>query len=81
MFCETQELREHLVEYFEENKIQTRSYFAGNLLIHPAYKHLDDYKLYPNSNLALSNVFFLGCSPLYNDKVIDYIHEVCKKWN
>ena len=79
VYCETQELREHLVEYFEENKIQTRSYFAGNLLIHPAYKHLDDYKLYPNSNLALSNVFFLGCSPLYNDKVIDYIHEVCKK--
>ena len=81
VYCETQELREHLVEYFEENKIQTRSYFAGNLLIHPAYKHLDDYKLYPNSNLALSNVFFLGCSPLYNDKVIDYIQEVCKKWN
>jgi CDP-6-deoxy-D-xylo-4-hexulose-3-dehydrase len=81
VFCETQELREHLVEYFEENHIQTRSYFAGNLLIHPAYKHLDDYKLYPNSNLALSNVFFLGCSPLYNDKVIDYIHEVCKEWN
>jgi CDP-6-deoxy-D-xylo-4-hexulose-3-dehydrase len=43
VFCETQELREHLVEYFEENKIQTRSYFAGNLLIHPAYKHLDNY--------------------------------------
>lgn len=81
IYCETQELREHLVEFFEENHIQTRSYFAGNLLIHPAYKHLDDYKLYPNSNLALSNVFFLGCSPLYNYKVLDYIEEVCKKWN
>lgn len=81
VYCETQELREHLVEFFEENKIQTRSYFAGNLLIHPAYKHLDDYKLYPNSNLALSNVFFLGCSPLYNEKVLEYIEQVCKKWN
>lgn len=81
VFCETQELREHLVEFFEENHIQTRSYFAGNLLMHPAYRHLDDYKKYPNSNLALSNVFFLGCSPLYNEKVLNYIHEVCKKWN
>ena len=81
VYCQTQELREHLVEYFEENKIQTRSYFAGNLLIHPAYKHLDDYKLYPNANLALSNVFFLGCSPLYNEKVLSYIEQVCKKWN
>lgn len=81
VYCKTQELREHLVEFFEENKIQTRSYFAGNLLIHPAYKHLDDYKLYPNANLALSNVFFLGCSPLYNEKVLEYIEQVCKKWN
>lgn len=81
VYCETQELREHLVEFFEENKIQTRSYFAGNLLMHPAYKHLDDFKIYPNSNLALSNVFFLGCSPLYNEKILQYIEKVCKKWN
>lgn len=81
VYCDTQELREFLVEYFEENKIQTRSYFAGNLLMHPAYKNLDDYRDYPNSNLALSNVFFLGCSPLYNEKILNYIYEVCKKWD
>ena len=81
IYCDTQELREHLVLFFEENKIQTRSYFAGNLLIHPAYKHLDDYKNYPNANKALSNVFFLGCSPLYNDDILNYIEKVCEKWN
>lgn len=81
IYCETKELRESLVKYFEDNKIQTRSYFAGNLLIHPAYKHLDDYKLYSNSNKALSNVFFLGCSPLYNDNVLDYVKKVCVEWN
>jgi CDP-6-deoxy-D-xylo-4-hexulose-3-dehydrase len=80
VYCETQDLRESLVKYFEDNKIQTRSYFAGNLLIHPAYKHLDDYMNYPKSNFALSNVFFLGCSPLYNDKVLEYIDTVCKQW-
>lgn len=80
IYCETKELRESLVAYFEKNKIQTRSYFAGNLLIHPAYKHLDDYNLYPNSNFALSNVFFLGCSPLYNENVLQYIREICESW-
>lgn len=80
MFCDTQELKENLVAYFELNKIQTRNYFSGNLLIHPGYQHLDDYTKYPNSNFALSNVFFIGCSPLYNDKILNYIEKVCKKW-
>lgn len=80
VYCETQDLREKLVAFFEDNKIQTRSYFSGNILLHPAYKHLDDYRNYTNSNYALSNVFFLGCSPLYNEKVLSYIEKVCKSW-
>ena len=81
IFCESQEVKERLVKHFEDNKVQTRNYFAGNILLHPGYKHLDDFKKYPNSNLALSNVFFVGCSPLYNDKVLAYVEDVCKKWN
>jgi len=81
IFCETQEIKEKLVAHLEKNKIQTRNYFSGNILLHPGYKHLDDAKLYPNSNLALSNVFFVGCSPLYNEKVLSYINKVFEKWN
>ena len=81
IFCESQEVKEKLVAYFEANKIQTRNYFSGNILLHPGYQHLDDYKNYPNSNLALSNVFFLGCSPLWNYKILNYIDKVCEKWN
>jgi CDP-6-deoxy-D-xylo-4-hexulose-3-dehydrase len=81
IYCESQDVKEFLVQHFESNKIQTRNYFSGNILLHPGYKHLDNYKNYPNSNLALSNVFFLGCSPLYNEKVLAYIEDVCKKWN
>lgn len=80
IYCETKELKEKMVKYFENNKIQTRNYFSGNILIHPGYSHLDDYIKYPNSNLALSNVFFLGCSPLYNNKILNYIEKVCKEW-
>jgi CDP-4-dehydro-6-deoxyglucose reductase, E1 len=81
IYCESQNVKEFLVSHFEANKIQTRNYFSGNILLHPGYSHLDNYKDYPNSNLALSNVFFLGCSPLYNDKVLNYIDKVCAKWN
>jgi CDP-6-deoxy-D-xylo-4-hexulose-3-dehydrase len=80
LICSSQDEKELLVSHFEAHKIQTRSYFAGNILIHSAFKHLDDYRKYPNSNLALSHVFFLGCTPQYNEKVLDYIKDIIKKW-
>ncbi len=80
ILCSSQEEKEMLVAHFESNKIQTRNYFAGNILIHSAFKHLDDFRKYPNSNKALSHVFFLGCTPQYNQKVLDYVDEVIKKW-
>ncbi len=80
IICDTPELKTKLVKFLEDNKIQTRNYFAGNILIHPGYKHLDDYRKYPNGNLALSHVFFLGCPPHYNDQVFDYIESVLETW-
>jgi len=76
IICPSNETRQRLVDHFEANKIQTRSYFAGNLLAHPGYKHLDDKDLYPNSNAALARVFFLGCPPHYRDEHLAYIDKV-----
>src|SRR6185312_14164568 len=56
LICESQDLKEKLVQFLEDNKIQTRSYFAGNILLHPAFRHLGDYRLYPNANKTLSHV-------------------------
>jgi CDP-6-deoxy-D-xylo-4-hexulose-3-dehydrase len=78
--CDTREIKETLVSFLEENKIQTRNYFAGNILLHPGYKHLDDATKYPNANQVLNKVFFLGCSPTINSNMIDYISEVVKKY-
>lgn len=80
VLCESQEQKELMVDFFEANRIQTRPYFAGNILLHPGFKHLDDYSKYPNSNKALSHVFFLGCPPFYNEKVFQYLEEVMSKW-
>ena len=78
--CENKQLKDKLVDHLESNKIQTRNYFAGNILLHPGFQHLDDYRLYPESNKVLDKVFFIGASPHYNQDVFDYIESVLKKF-
>jgi CDP-6-deoxy-D-xylo-4-hexulose-3-dehydrase len=79
--CDNKEIKMKLISFLEENKIQTRNYFAGNILIHPGFSHLDDFKNYPNSNQVLDTVFFLGAAPHYDESVFDYIENTFKeKW-
>lgn len=81
LICSSPEVKESLVAHFEKNLIQTRPYFAGNILKHPGYKHLGNAEHFPNANRVMSTVFFIGCPPHYNENIIDYISEVFKKWN
>jgi len=78
--CDEPGLKHRLVEFLEKNKIQTRNYFAGNILLHPGYSFLDDFKNYPEANKVLDKVFFIGAAPHYTDLVFDYIEEVIKKF-
>jgi len=80
IICDTKELKEDLVNHLESNRIQTRNYFAGNLLLHPAYHELDKASKYPAANSVLETVFFVGCSPTYSDSMIDYIGIVLSKY-
>ena len=78
--CEEDGLKHKLVAHLEENKIQTRNYFAGNILMHPGYSFLDDYKNYPEANKVLDKVFFIGAAPHYTEEVFEYIEEVVKSF-
>jgi CDP-6-deoxy-D-xylo-4-hexulose-3-dehydrase len=78
--CEEEGLKHKLVQYLEDNKIQTRNYFAGNILLHPGYKDLDDSSKYPEANKVLDKVFFVGAAPHYTDTVFEYINDVIKKF-
>jgi CDP-6-deoxy-D-xylo-4-hexulose-3-dehydrase len=78
--CEEPGLKHKLVQYLEDNKIQTRNYFAGNILMHPGYSFLDDYKNYPEANKVLDKVFFIGAAPHYTEPVFEYIQDVIKKF-
>ena len=80
LICDSREIKESLVQHLESNLIQTRPYFSGNILRHPGYSHLGDANDYPNANLALERVFFLGCPPQWNSVVLEYVKEILCKW-
>lgn len=68
-----------LVDYLETNLIQTRPYFAGNIMLQPAYSHLmnplDAKNNYPVATLVMRNTFFHGTSPVITPEQISYIGE------
>jgi len=71
--------KQELQQYLEKEGIQTRNYFAGNLLLHPAYKHLGKAKDYPNAYDVLRKVFFLGTAPCLKEEDFKYVQQkVCE---
>lgn len=76
IICDDPNLKRSLVSHLEDNKVQTRNYFAGNILLHPGYRDLEDGTKYPNASKVLDNVFFVGCAPVITSEMIDYIEEV-----
>jgi CDP-6-deoxy-D-xylo-4-hexulose-3-dehydrase len=79
--CESGSLKRALVSTLEKNRIQTRNYFAGNLLMQPAYREYGNWKEYKNATEVLSKVFFVGVSPTITDEMLDYVESVISKFS
>jgi CDP-4-dehydro-6-deoxyglucose reductase, E1 len=74
--------RDELTKYINENKIETRNLFAGNLVKQPAFIHkifriADHLK---NSDYIMHNAFFLGTYPGITEDMMDYIEMVFAKF-
>jgi CDP-6-deoxy-D-xylo-4-hexulose-3-dehydrase len=80
IICDNPEIKFKLQQHFETNRIQTRNYFAGNILRQPAYKHLDNYADYPVADQVLSKVLFIGCAPHYRQPHLEYIDKVIREF-
>ena len=73
--------RNDIVSYLEKSKIQTRSYFAGNILTHPGYNHMakkygDLNKTFPVANLATTSSFFVGTYAGITEEKMNYIKKI-----
>jgi len=71
-----------LIDFLESQKIQTRSYFTGNALFHPAYSSLEMFEHYndpanqfPVATKTTKDTFFLGVYPGITEEQLDYIEQ------
>lgn len=69
--------RRQLVEHLEARKIETRMVFAGNLLRQPAYRGIPRRVVgdLRNTDLVMTNTFFVGVYPGLTDAMVDYVVE------
>lgn len=71
--------RNELVEHLENNNIQTRNLFAGNMLRHPMFDHMVrdvDYRVVgelPNTDKIMRDSFWVGLYPGMGDEAIGYM--------
>ena len=68
-----------IVKYLEENNIQTRPVFTGNILRQPGFKKVN-YRTfsqdYPNADYIMKNGFLVGCNQGLNKEHIDYMKSI-----
>ena len=65
------EYRYDLLHFLEENNVQTRVTFAGNVTRHPAYRNY--LKPFKNSDIIMRNGFLLGAHHGMNVDDVDYV--------
>lgn len=67
-----------LLHHLEENNIQTRVTFAGNVTRHPIYReYLNEYK---NSDIIMKNAFLLGAHHGMDIDDVDYVCDKIKEY-
>jgi CDP-6-deoxy-D-xylo-4-hexulose-3-dehydrase len=76
--------RSDICQFFEANKVQTRPYFAGNIMLQPAYSGMMDPEKvindYPVARKVTTDTFFLGTSPVIDKLKTDYIESILDKF-
>ena len=73
-----------ICNFLEDNMIQTRQYFGGNIMLNPGYTHLMNSKKvvkeFPIARKVTTDTFFLGTSPVITNEQINYIGDMIDKF-
>jgi len=84
--CKENVDRNSVVKYLEENGIQTRNLFAGNITKHPCFDEIrNDNKSYrivgdlKNTDRIMKDTFWVGVYPGMKEEQIDYMVEKIKE--
>ena len=74
--------RTELTNYLNENIIETRNLFGGNLLRQPSYQNITHRTVgkLENTDRIMNNTFFLGTYPGIGSEQIEYTMAVIKKF-
>ena len=67
--------RNELTGFLENNLIETRNLFAGNLISHPAFINIKKRVIgnLANTDFIMNNTFFIGVFPGLADEHLDYV--------
>ena len=76
--------RDKFTRFLESHKIQTRTYFGGNILLQPAFSQFSTTSCpsldFPNATKVTRDTFFLGTSPVVTVEQLDYIEKIVDKF-
>lgn len=70
--------RKELLQFLEDNEIQTRVCFAGNITRHPAYRNY--FEVFPKADEIMRNGFLLGAHHGMNENDVDYVCDKIKEF-
>jgi len=73
--------RDEIVQYLSKRNIDTRLLFGGNLMKQPAYENVTFRKVghLTNTDIVMSQVFWLGVTPLLTEQQMSYVTESLSK--
>ena len=84
--CKNGVCRNKVVQYIEEQGVQTRMLFAGNLIKHPCFDEMrksgKGYRVIgelKNTDRIMNDTFWVGVYPGMSDEKIDYMIKIIKE--
>lgn len=79
--------RDAIVKHLENNNIQTRNLFAGNLLKHPCFDEMREagtgYRIYgnlDNTDNIMNNTFWIGVYPGMTKEMVQHMIKIIKSF-